>query len=327
MTTPPALHAPGAAGSRRRVLASAAAGTAAALLVWFHYAFSPDAFSDIDQLRIGARALLAGRNPYEVAPTAFPWPLYYPLPAVIVCLPLAWLPEMAARCIFAFATTAACTWAVLSRHRAAGLLLLSGPFLYAVQRGQWSPLVLAACLIPVLGIVTLSAKPTIGLGALLYRPSRIALVGAGCLLLLSLAWMPRWPIDWVAAVSFQPHLRSPLLLPGGFVLGLALLRWRRPETRLLLALAAVPQTLAPYDLVPLGVVPRRRVEVGLVFAAWTALYLIKVALNPAPLLSRAQLPPDYVPPRWWAVLVFGYLPILLLILRRPNVREDVVDDV
>jgi hypothetical protein len=301
----------------RHSLVSGAVGLGAALLVWFNYRFSPGAYSDFDLIWLGARAILAGQNPYLSVPGSFPWPNYYPLTAQLLGLPLALLPLMGARCAFAFLTAAVATWAVVRHHRPALLLFVSGPFLYAIQRGQWSPLVLAACLIPAWGIVA-AAKPTVGLAAILYRPSRVAVVGAVALTLLSLLVMPRWPLDWLAALSEQRHLRIPLLLPGGFLIALVLLRWRRPEARLLFLLAAVPQTVVPYELVPLAVVPRTRREVLLVAIAWMAVYLLMVVIDPAPLLSHASVPPDYRPHRWWAMLAFGYLPILGLILWRRN---------
>lgn len=300
------------------VLVSAAAGLGAALLVWFHYRFSPDAYSDFDQIWLGAHALLEGQNPYLTIPASFPWPNYYPLTALILGLPLAPLSMMGARCAFAFLTAAVSTWAVMRHHRPALLLFVSGPFLYAIQRGQWSPLILAACLIPAWGVVV-AAKPSVGLAAIIYRLSWAPVAGAAALTLVSLVVMPGWPLDWLATLSQQRNLRVPLLLPGGFLIALALLRWRRPEARLLIALAAVPQTVVPYELVPLAVVPQTRREVLLVVVAWLIVYLLTVVIDPAPLVSHASVQAEYRPHRWWAMLAFGYLPILGLLLRRPNV--------
>ena len=297
--------------------AAGAVGVGAALLVWFHYRFSPDAYNDFDLLWFSGRALLAGQNPYLTLPASLPWPNYYPLTAQLLGLPFALLPLMGARCAFAFVSGAVATWAVVRHHRPALVLLASGPFLYAIQRGQWSPLVLAACLIPAWGIVA-AGKPTIGLAAILYRPSRVAVMGVAALTLLAFLIMPRWPVEWVAALSEQRHIRVPLLLPGGFLIALVLLRWRRPEARLLFILAAVPQTVVPYELVPLAVVPRTRREALLVAAAWLAVYLLIVVIDPAPLLNNASVAPNYRPHRWWVMLTLGYLPVLGLILRRPN---------
>ncbi len=303
----------------RPLVVSAIVGGCAALFVWFHYTGSPDSYSDFDLLWLGAHALLTGENPYWRL-ADYRWPPFYPLPAFLLAVPFAPLSLLAARCAFAFVTASVATWAVYRHHHPALLLLASGPFLYAVQRGQWSPLILAACLIPMWGFVA-AVKPTIGLGAIAYRPTRAALIGAGTLTLLSLLVLPRWPLDWLAAVGEQRHLRAPLMLPGGILIAAALLRWRRPEARLLLVLAAVPQTIVPYELVPLAVVPRTRREILVIAVAWMAVYLLKVVNNPAPLVSQVSLPADYFPYRWWAMLVFGYLPVLALILRRPNVGE------
>ena len=295
-------------------------GAAAALLVWLHYTGAPEAYSDFDIIWYAGRHLLAGENPYLTL-ADYRWPPYYPLPAFLVGIPFGAVSLMAGRCLFAFITGSVATWAVLRHHPAAALLLISGPFLYSLQRGQWSPLILAACLIPAWGCVA-AIKPTIGAAAIAYRPTRVGIVGAVALMLVSLLVLPRWPMDWLVTAAENRHLRVPLLLPGGFLLAGAILRWRRPETRLFLVLASVPQTIVPYELLPLAVVPRTRREVLFVAIAWALVYFLKVADNPVPLLSQADLPEDYFPYRWWAMLLFGYLPILAIILRRPNTVEE-----
>jgi hypothetical protein len=238
-----------------------------------------------------------------------------------VTLPLTVLPLPIARVAFAGLTGGVAGWA-LARHRPqALLLLLTGPFLYALYRGQWSPVILAACLVPAVGVVV-AVKPTVGLGAWIYRPSRVTLVGAAILTLISLALLPHWPLDWLASLRGMRHFRAPLLLPWGVVLALTALKWRRPEARLLGWLAVVPQTIVPYELVPLAVVPRTLRESLVVGVAWNLAYLFRVALNPAPLLSYADLGAHYFPTNWWAELVFGYLPVMFLILRRANTEVE-----
>jgi hypothetical protein len=294
-----------------------AASLAAALGVWWYYAARPGNWSDFDQLWLAGRALVAGANPYAAVPQSFRWPLYYPLPAVLVTLPLVALPLPLARAVFGGVTAGLASWALCHHRPQALLLLLSCPFLYALDRGQWSPVILAACLVPALGAV-LAVKPTVAAAAWLYRPSRVALIGAGVLALASLAVLPSWPLDWLDSLRTMRHFRSPVLLPWGFVLLLAAFKWRRPEARLFLLLATVPQTVVPYELVPLAVVPETRRETLIVALCWNLAYLFRVALNPAPLLTYANVGPHYFPDHWGAELAFGYLPILLLILRRPN---------
>jgi hypothetical protein len=112
-------------------------------------------------------------------------------------------------------------------------------------------------------------------------------------------------------------------LPGGFLLALAALRWRRPEARLLLAIAIAPQTIVPYDLVPLAVVPESRREVLLMALGWMVVYLVQVSLAPISIAAYVQFPThDYLPRGWYAMLVAGYLVPLALVLRRPNVSPS-----
>jgi len=65
--------------TRRVLLATITAGFAGGLLVWFFYThYAPSQWGDFDQVWLGSRALLAGRDPYLEVPKHFPWPLYYP---------------------------------------------------------------------------------------------------------------------------------------------------------------------------------------------------------------------------------------------------------
>src|SRR5688500_13768330 len=53
----------------------------------------PDLRPDVDQLWFAARAVLGGRNPYELIGPGlefdYQWKLYYPLPAALLLTPLA----------------------------------------------------------------------------------------------------------------------------------------------------------------------------------------------------------------------------------------------
>jgi hypothetical protein len=287
--------------------------------VWWYYYTHPVHWSDFDQIWLGTRALLAGQNPYPVVEQSFPWPLYYPLPALLVGLPLAPLSLTAARCVFAFLTGAVAIYAVARYRPSLWLLILSGPFIYAIQRGQWSPLILAACFIPAWGIVA-AAKPTVGFAAVVYRPTRIAFIGIAVLGLLSLLVLPHWPLDWLEATRRNHHLRPPVLLPAGFMLALALLRWRRPEARLFLVLACVPQTGVPYELVPLAIVPETLRGRLVVAVNWMVVYWFMVATGTGQLFGQAdgKMLAQLTLSRWPVMLVFGWLPILLMILFRPR---------
>jgi len=62
---------------------------------------TPDHVADFDQLWHASRALFDGRDPYSaVGPGRafdFPWPLYYPVPALLIVAPLVVLPLLFAR--------------------------------------------------------------------------------------------------------------------------------------------------------------------------------------------------------------------------------------
>jgi hypothetical protein len=284
--------------------------------VWFYYASGLGRYSDFDLLWYAAHVLLDGENPY-VRLSDYRWPPYYPLPAYVFGVPFAPLPLLAARCAFAFLSAAAAAWVLVRARPWALVLVVSWPFVYAVQRGQWSPLILAACLAPALGFI-LAIKPTVGFAAFAYQPTRVAIAGTALLGVISLVILPRWPLDWLATIGANRHLRSPLLLPGGIVLSAALLRWRRPEARLLLILSAVPQTIVPYELVPLALIPQSAREILATALGWMLLFLWKVLAEPAALVRQSEVTSAYFPSQWWAMLLLGYLPALALVLRRPN---------
>jgi hypothetical protein len=318
------LISPRLSGPLTRPLAAALlVGALAAGYVGFYYYTHPAHWSDFDQIWLGARVLLAGENPYPAVERSFPWPLYYPLPALLMGLPLAPLSLTGARCAFAFLTASVATYSVARYRPGLWLLIASGPFLYAIERGQWSPLVLAACLIPAWGIVA-AAKPTIGLAAFAYRPTRVAFIGIAALVLLSLLALPHWPLDWLEATRRSHHLRPPILLPAGFMFALAALRWRRPEARLFLVLACVPQTGVPYELVPLAIVPESLRERLVVAVNWMIVYWLFVAIGAGQLYGQAdgKILAYLTLGRWPVMLVFGYLPILLMILFRSRDPHD-----
>ena len=74
------------------------------------------------------------------------------------------------------------------------------------------------------------------------------------------------PADLASITPWLPNLReapnaiSALTLRGGALVLLALLKWRRPEARLLAATACVPHTLLPDETLPLFLVPQTWLE-------------------------------------------------------------------
>jgi hypothetical protein len=289
-------------------------GLLAGAAAFVAYRVPPPTTSDLDQVLEGARALLHGQDPYGSAERVhFFFPQLYPLTALLLLVPLAPLPTELARVVWAAAGGAALTLAARRYGRGLPPALLSASFLNAVILGQWSPLLTASAVIPALGAAWV-AKPSIGAAMFAAFPSRRGVMAALLLLVLSLVISPTWPWRWWAVLFHGPQA-VPILRPAGFLLLLALLRWRRPEARLLVALGCVPQTIGLYDTLPLFLIPQSRMEgYGLAVMSYVAAFGQALLYPRLPDMSLAQ----NLAERWPVVLMCLYLPALFMVLRRPN---------
>lgn len=265
-----------------------------------------------------SRLFAAGVNPYPLRPGDPGWPLpdawFYPGPALIVMWPLQGLMFPVAAGLFFGGGTAWLAWR-LSKDGMWRLWVLGGPALImAAMLGQWSPLITVGALIPAAGFL-LACKPTLGLACFVYRPTWVAALSVALICMLSLVLLPTWPMEWLTnlrLVANHPTAEhpSPIVKPLGWVLVLALARWRQPEARLLFAMACVPQLLYFADQLPLGLVARKRGEaVALGWCGITSAVTWFVLLpDGAPYVATAA---PYV-------MVGMYLPALIVVLRRPN---------
>jgi len=298
---------------RARLLSAAVAALGAGAYVATLYARqTPETGSDFDQSWIAARALLAGGDPYAaVVAAGWPWPLYYPLPAVLVAVPFTMLSMAAARVVFGGLGAGALAYAMTGRVWWGLAVLAGAPFLDALTNVQWSPLLTAAALLPALGWA-LAAKPTIGLALWVAYPRWQTAAAVGAIAVASLIVLPEWPRLWLAATAGAAHIRPPIFRPGGLLLLLALLRWRRPEARLLAALACVPQSPAMYEALPLFLAASSaREALGLALLSHVA-YGATRLLPPGGSLAEAY------EAKWPIMLVLVYLPVLVVVLRRRN---------
>ena len=286
------------------------------------YSIYSEQATDFDLLYYAATHLIAGENPYPIVHQWYPYPLFYPLPAVLVTVPFTILPVQIARLAFDICSGGLLAYA-LCRYRGpyALLGLLSGAYLLAAKFGQTPPLVTAGAVIPTLGFLLL-VKPNLGLALFAARPSRPALIGMALLLGLSVAVLPSWPWDWWTSLQQRnAHLVSPVLRPFGWLLLLAGLRWRTSEGRLLLALSLVPQNSLPYDLLPLVLIPQNWIQMSVfVVGSWLALGTLGGQLGLPDLVAiTARI--------WPVVLATVYLPMLYFVLRLPRLemRADSVE--
>jgi hypothetical protein len=273
------------------------------------YARMPDRTSDFDLLYLAAARLLRGDNPYPFPAQSFP----YPLPAVLLGVPFTFLRLGLARPIFDVLVGWLFVYALWKyRGPYALLAVASATYLVAMAQGQTTPLMVAASLIPALGFL-LVVKPNTSAGLWIARPSWLGLLGVFVFAGLSFALMPSWPQAWwLALPADNTVLAPPILRPLGFLLLLAAIRWRTPEGRLLLAIAFIPQTTLPYELVPLALIPANRLEmIVYVVGSW-------IAVVAADRLHLGHSMAAWAAIGWPVTLCAVYVPMLYLVLRRPK---------
>jgi hypothetical protein len=308
--------------ARRQLTGAVVVGTLAAALSLMRLLYAPRVTTDFDQWHYAARVLLGGQSPYDqIGPGRtfeWNWPLFYPLPAVILTTPLAWLSAGAGRVVFAAISGSVFGYAICRDGWFRLSTCLGAAFLIAVWTNQWSLLITSACFVPA-AMIALAAKPNIGLAVAsaisTSRQVRWLLLPAG-VVALSLLIEPAWAGRWVAAVRTMEHGSAPLLHPGGFLLLLALWRWRRPEARLFVVLACVPQTASLYDLVPLFVVPRSLRSTTVLALLTHALFLAIVVTGPFASFN------EYARQLGRLAVWFVWLPVLGMIMVRPNVWQE-----
>jgi hypothetical protein len=296
----------------RRILMTVAVTIVTAAFVWTGKS-PPAAVADCDYVWYAARALLRGVDPYAavVAQPGLHYPLFYPATAPVLAAPLGALPLRLASTVFLAGGMGALAW-VWSREPWRLWGLSSAPALNALLLCQWSPWLTAAVGLPWLSVVW-AAKPSVGLAYVIGWPSRRAFGLAAALTAVSFLVVPGWPTEWISAVRDAPYYLAPIQRPFGWVLLLAWVRWRRPEARFLGTLACVPHSSSLYEILPLLLVARNRRELAglmaLTFMGW-ALLLWRVPVHPL------NVPP-VLAAQWPYLLLFGYLPPMLLLIRQP----------
>jgi hypothetical protein len=276
-------------------------------------------FSDFDAMWVAGRSLAARTDPFvavQAARGVLGFPLLYPMPAILVTLPFA---------VFSISIAAALWTGVsfgllsfgLSRHAWWPLIAVASlPAVESAQLAQWSPILTCMALFPAVAVLALAKPTTGGAIALAYLPNtarRSVIVGGAVLVLVSLAIMPTWIGRWTSVVLAATHFRPMILRPFGWVLLFALLKWRRPEARLIAFLAIVPQAGMAYDALPLVLVPSSRREAMVsAFASFAILPWRMVAQDNGATFTNATA---HNAPLF---LVALYLPALLMVLMRPN---------
>ena len=295
-----------------RALASLVLGGWGAFISYFTMVSHPQHLAkDFSYPWRAARALLAGENPYEVIRAVGEYPfnagLMYPLPAALVASPLSQLRPEIAGAIFMGISCTLLGWAMLRDCPYRLPLFLSAPFVQAAILGQWSPILTAAALMPTLQFLA-AVKPTVGLAAWIYQPSRRGIIGGLILVVLAFLVLPGWLGDWREAVGSTSKYRGPATTLLGCFLLLGLLRWRRREGRLFIAMSLIPQLPVFYDSLILWLIPSTVWRsLALSAVSWVG-YLAWYPHHASPQQNEYAFP--------WLVFTI-YLPALVLLLLMP----------
>jgi hypothetical protein len=284
-------------------------------LVWDGYS------TDFDVLWRSARVLLSSGDPYS-AIRAFntqhgvEWGLLYPLPAVLVAVPLADVELPWARAIVAAIGAFSIAFLITRDSWAKLPILFSAAFRSSVSLVQLTPFVACAAISPWFGW-SLAVKPHSGILVLLAQRSRrdVVLLGVAAIVvgLGSLVVFPRWPVSWYEAVAASDYHEPLVVRPGGVLLLLAALRWRRPEARWLMGIALLPSTPNIYDALPLlAVMPltfRQALMLGILsHVADISAYAFRADQTFAALQRANGI----------TLIWLFYFPVLFLVLKRPN---------
>jgi hypothetical protein len=242
------------------------------------------------------------------------------LPAIVLAVPFAPLPLRWADPLWVGLTVAAFAFALLKTNRVPALLgLLSMAGTTTMQLGQWPPLLCAGALMPATFGFVLAAKPTIAAALWAAFPSWRSVLAAGAFTIATVIWWPGWPREWFALLPAVPHMTPPVMRWGGPLILIALIQWRQPEARLLVALACVPQTPSFYEALPLFLISRTWTESITLFGLMAIVLLVRELVGAETWLADAQLIGDLVV---WLI----YLPCLVMVMRRRTTHLQVDSD-
>lgn len=304
-----------------RAIVALALGGWGAFIAYFSMVSHPQHLAkDFSYPYRAARALLDGHNPYEVIKAVGEYPfnagLLYPLPAAIVATPFSLFRPEVAGALFVGLSSALLAWALLRDSPYRLPVFLSAPFIQAAILGQWSPLLTAAALLPALQGLA-AAKPTIGLAAWIYQPSRRGIIGGLILVAIAFIVQPGWFGDWLSATAGMNKYRGPATTLSGAFLLLGVLRWRRREGRLFIAMSLMPQLPVFYDSLLLWLIPSTLWRsLALSAASWIG-YLAWYPHHASPAQNEIAFP-------WLVFTIYAPALVLLLLLPRTETADEAV---
>lgn len=183
--------------TRDRLILSALIGFIICLISIYIYIKRGAGAGDLSYSLLLARDWLINKDPYlpyklNIDPTAVP----YPFTAVVLTMPLIWLPNHIAAGIFFGLGSGILAWFIFTKGVNWQLLLFfSWPFVNSLIFVQWSPYNISMYFAPSL-LFLLFVKPQNALPFVLtQKPNRIGIILAAILVIASVALYPLWPLD------------------------------------------------------------------------------------------------------------------------------------
>ena len=305
----------------KRIAISFAIATYSYLLFAFAQRLAPG-HSDFSVIWFAARAMLEGNNPYAVIgpgrAIAFDWELHYPLTTIVAATPLALLRESWSDFIFVFGSAFLFAYGAVRDNLNRLWIFASAAYVVNAKSAQWSALMASGFFLPLAAAFT-CLKPSDGLAVLSGTGRRSWIIGvsfAAALTLISLVILPSWPRYWMTSVTGTWEFVSPMRRAGGFLLLLAVLRWRTREGRFLFVLSLVPQVQSWYAGVLPLLVARSKRENQILSLISSVGYVLMIPLS---LDSATREISTFTVGR--LMIAFCYLPALIVVLRRPNTAE------
>jgi len=258
--------------------------------------------------------LLNGQNPYTQMPANLPYPLdspfFYPLVTAIFSIPFTILEPYTSGALFFGICSAILAFAILNDNWWRWPVFLSPCFFIAASVAQWTPLIMAAALLPPIFRSLSFLKPSLGIISFFYRPSFRAIIIIFVVGMLSLLVLPSWPFDWLRIMrQAGGRYVSPFLFPGGFLLVLALISWKRTEGRTLFAMSVIPRHAYWYDGMLLWLLPSNlKQSLILSLTGWVGYLIWDTSIKNVPDLP-SRLNASFV---WQSLLL--YIPALVMVI-------------
>ena len=295
-------------------------GLAACALFQITWGVQPQGHSDFSVVWNGARIFLAGGNPYAaIGPgrelAFYYYELHYPASTLVAIAPFTLLSERSADFVFVFTSAFLLAYGATRENWNRVWLFPSSAFVIAARTGQWTPLIASAYFLPWMAAVV-CLKPSNGLPVLIVQKRRAVIAASivtAVLLAIAFAIDPGWPRRWLSTVSGSWEFVSPVARLGGFLLLLALLRWRQREARFLFVLSLVPAVSSWYEALLPMLVARTKRETQFLSLTSSIGYLL---LIPLALSSPTSEVSTFTVGRM--MIAFCYLPALLVVLRRSD---------